>query len=318
MTYMNKEDTILRLFHIGGRGPFGPAEVLLKMGKDMTITLFEASMGDLSEYDNFIKEYKDKYGVDLFVVQRCISNTVGKKEFHVTLMPTCSSLYKVSPYAAHWTHVWILKWGHMCTICDSILMDTTTIDELYTNQEIQMPNFLSIDAQGAEYDILEGSLKALEGDLVGVVTEVEFSPIYDGQKLFSDQDSFLRKYQFNICDIVNTERWHPGPAIDVGHLMAGEALYLRNYQYFVNRDKTPTKLLSNLSKLAITSYYFSRTSYVFQIMEYIMENLKDEWNIFIDTYDNRYLHTLVELYNKIKTQTLSTTMIHDHVPIGII
>ena len=289
-------DPILRLFHVGGRGPFGPAETLLRMGEDMTVTLFEASMESIDEYNSFIKEYKDKHGVSLSVVQRCLSNTVGKKEFYIDLIPTCSSLYMSHPDARHWTHVWNLKWGDMCATCDSIYMDTTTIDQLYASKKIKMPNFLSIDAQGSEYDILEGSIEALKGDVVGIVTEVEFSPIYDGQKLFSDQDAFLRQYQFYLCDIISREYWHPGPVTGIGHLTAAEALFLRDYRYFANKNKEPYLLLSNLSKLAMVAYCFGRTSYSFEIMKYIMNNWNNEWNTFKNKYNNKYLHTLAELF----------------------
>jgi len=305
---MQDTELILRLFHIGSLDSFGPTENLFRIGTDATITLFDTRIENLTDYDNFIRYYKDHFGIPISTIKSCLSNTIGKKMFHIGKMPKYGSFYVSNPDIRNWiVHIsnrkedmgtirTILKWEDMSTIRNSIYMETSTIDQLYTDKKIKMPNFLSIDAQGSEYDILEGSIEALKGDVVGIVTEVEFSPIYDGQKLFSDQDAFLRQYQFYLCDIISREYWHPGPVTGIGHLTAAEALFLRDYRYFANKNKEPYLLLSNLSKLAMVAYCFGRTSYSFEIMKYIMNNWNNEWNTFKNKYNNKYLHTLAELF----------------------
>lgn len=189
----------------------------------------------------------------------------------------------------------------MCIPSRSIEIDVTTIDELYTNKKIQIPDFLSLDAQGVEYDILEGASFALRDSLVGIVTEVEFSPIYEEQKLFADQDVLLRRYQFNLVDLYGIEFWYPGPMIGKGHFMVAEALFLRDYRYFVNRYKESNiLLLCSLAKLAIAAYCFGRTSYAFNVVEYIMNNFEHEWNTYIKSNNSIYLNGLMGFYVGIK------------------
>lgn len=302
-------DPMLRIFHVGGRGDMGPVECLLRLGQSLSLSIFEADIetGDSSwtVYESLIADYANRYDVKLSVIPQCLSNCVGKKEFHINVMPDCSSLLKMSPEARNYTRMdrgkYRIIWGEICQPTCTIEMDVTTIDELYAKHVIPLPHFLSIDAQGAEYDILEGASKVLQGDLMGVVTEVEFRELYENQKLFMDQYTLLKKHQFSLFDLYNTEYWYSGPILDKGALMVAEALFLRDFQYFVRKDKEPALLLSNLSKLATIAYCFDRSSYAFEIMEYIMNNWQHEWNIFIKQSTGRYLHDLMEFYRKVKT-----------------
>ena len=307
---ISKIDPTLRVFHVGGRGGMGPVECLLQLGESLSLSIFEANIepGDNSwdSYEKLIADYANRYGVKLLVIPQCLSNCVGKKEFHINVMPDCSSLLNMSQDAKNYTRMnWPrhrLIWGQICQPTRTIEIDVTTLDELYTNGVIQMPHFLSLDIQGAECDTLDGASKALEGDLLGVVSEVEFRDLYEGQKLFMDQYTLLKKHQFSLFELYNSEYWYSGPILDKGALMVAEALFLRDFQYFVGRDKEPAVLLSNLSKLATVAYWFQRSSYAFEIMEYIMQNWCDEWEILTKQSSARYLHDLGEFYRKVITR----------------
>ncbi|MCK4793637.1 MAG: FkbM family methyltransferase [Desulfobacteraceae bacterium] len=301
-------DPTVRVFHVGGRGDMGPVECLLQIGDGLSLSIFEANIetGDSSwdDYDRLVTDYANRYGVKLTIIPRCLSNCVGKKEFHINVMPDCSSLLKMSPNAKNYTRMdrgkYRIIWGQICQPTSNIEIDVTTLDELCANRVIQVPHFLSLDVQGAEYDILEGASKALQGDLLGVVSEVEFRELYEGQKLFMDQYALLKKHQFSLFDLYNTEYWYSGPILGKGALMVAEALFLRDYEYFIRKDNENGCLLSNLSKLAIVAYYFDRRSYAFEIMEYIMNNRQPEWNIFVKQSDRKYLHELTEFYQEVK------------------
>ncbi len=58
--------------------------------------------------------------------------------------------------------------------------------------------FLKLDTQGTEYEILGGARSILKDRAVAVVVEVEFFQIYKGQKLFSDVELFLRELGFSF------------------------------------------------------------------------------------------------------------------------
>jgi len=303
-------DPTLTVIHVGGRGGgFGETDVLLQLGKDLSLSIFEANIEseDITwdNYDRLIKEYATRYGIKLSVIPQCLSSTIGKKKFHINVMPDCSSLLEMSPDAKNYQRMnspyYRIVWGQICQPKRLIDIDVTTIDEVYRNNVIQMPHFISIDAQGAEYDILQGASEALRGDLLGVISEVEFRELYDGQKLFTDQFALLRKHEFDLFDLYNTEYWHPSLIIGKGTLMVAEALFLRNFRYFVKRDRNPTVLLSNLSKLATVAYYFERRSYAFEITEYIMDNWQHEWDALVQRSDSKYMNDLKEFYSGVKS-----------------
>jgi len=54
---------------------------------------------------------------------------------------------------------------------------------------------IKLDTQGSELDILTGAINALRG-VIALEIEVEFNPIYTGQPLFADVDTFLRRHGF--------------------------------------------------------------------------------------------------------------------------
>ncbi len=307
-------DPTLRVFHVGGRGGIGPAYCLLSLGESLSLSIFEANIqgaiegaGDSSwsDYDSLIANYANRYGIKVSVLPYCLSNRVGKQEFHINVMPDCSSLLSMNPDAKNYTRMvgdkYRIIWGQICQPTRTVEIDVTTLDELYTNRVIQMPHFLSLDVQGAEYDILEGASKALQGDLLGVVSEVEFRELYEGQKLFTDQYTLLKKHQFSLFELYKSEYWYSGPILGKGALMVAEAFFLRDFQYFIRKDKEPALLLSNLSKLAIVAYCFGRSSYAFEIVEYIMNNWQHEWDQFTKQSDSRYLHSLTQFYRRIRT-----------------
>jgi len=301
-------DPTLRVFHVGGRGGMGPVECLLGLGENLSLSVFEANIesedDSWSDYDSIINDYAKRYGVRLSVVPQCLSNCVGKKEFHINVMPDCSSLLKMSPQAKNYARMdrgkYRIIWGEICQPTRNVEIDVTTLDELYDKRLIYLPHVLSMDVQGAEYEILEGASKALQGDLLGMVTEVEFREMYEDQKLFTEQYTLLKKHQFSLFDLLNIEYWYSGPILDKGALTVAEALFLRDFQYFIAKYKEPAQLLSNLSKLAIVAYYFGRSSYAFEIMVYIMDNWQYEWNMLIKRSNARYLYELMEFYQNTK------------------
>ncbi len=58
--------------------------------------------------------------------------------------------------------------------------------------------FIKIDTQGTEYEILEGAKRTLTERTVAVVCEVSFCELYKGQKLFSEVEMLMREHGFSF------------------------------------------------------------------------------------------------------------------------
>lgn len=76
------------------------------------------------------------------------------------------------------------------------LMDNVLFTERLASQ--RFGEFIKLDTQGTEYEILLGSKRMLRERTVAVVTEVAFCELYKGQKLFSEVEMLLRSLGFSF------------------------------------------------------------------------------------------------------------------------
>lgn len=58
--------------------------------------------------------------------------------------------------------------------------------------------FLKLDTQGTELEILQGAKRTLSERTAAIIVEVEFCYLYEGQKLFSELEIFLRESGFSF------------------------------------------------------------------------------------------------------------------------
>jgi FkbM family methyltransferase len=78
----------------------------------------------------------------------------------------------------------------------TIVLPTRRLDEVIPPDPV---DFLKLDVQGGELMVLEHAKATLARTAV-VHCEVEFGPIYAGQPLFSDVETFLRAHDFYLVD----------------------------------------------------------------------------------------------------------------------
>lgn len=141
-------------------------------------------------------------------------------QLHVTKSPGASSVFK--PNRAFLDQ---FPESDRFDIVRSIQMNATTIDAL----RLDNIDFIKIDTQGSELEILRGGQNTLQ-QVMGIEVEVEFAPMYEGQPLFSDIDSYLRAQGFELWDIRRTHwKYKAGISSSTvkGRLIFGDALYLR-------------------------------------------------------------------------------------------
>lgn len=301
-------DYTIRVCHGGGRGNMGPVELLFRLRENLSLSVCEADIesGDAAWkiYDHVIHEFATRQGIRLAIIPQCLSNSIGRKPFHINTMPDCSSLLTVSPRAERLQRMneftYRIVWGKICQPIRTEEVSVTTLNQLIVEGILETPHFLSLDIQGAEYNAMEGASTCFEGDLMGVIIEVEFREMYAGQKLFKDHHEFLHRHQFDLFELQNPEYWFSGPPIGKGALTVAEALFLRDFHYFINKEKDDLQLVSKLAKLALIAHCFQMDSYAVEILDYVTTQQREAWEALLAQRGCSYLAPLATFYRKAK------------------
>lgn len=123
-------------------------------------------------------------------------------------------------------------------VAKTIDLDTAGFDSFASDNGIDYVDFVKLDTESAELDILKGAVRSLRKSVMGLSFEIWFQPWHIGQPVFSDIDSFLRPLGFKLFDLAiyrmsrealpeATPSPVPGPT-KRGQVISGEALYLRD------------------------------------------------------------------------------------------
>ena len=109
-----------------------------------------------------------------------------------------------------------------------------SLDSLRSDPAHQLPtsiDFLKVDTQGSELDVLMGAQRTLS-QAVGVEVEVEFAQLYESQPLFRDVDAYLASCGFSLFKLRRygwvRKNQQAQPRHSAGQLIFGDALYLRD------------------------------------------------------------------------------------------
>jgi FkbM family methyltransferase len=138
----------------------------------------------------------------------------------------------------------------MCSPVRAIDVITTRLDDI---PEATNCDFLKIDVQGGELEVLRGASRIL-GVTVVVHCEVEFAHVYKDQPLFGDIDAHLRGAGFELIDIINTGyatvKALPRPIVR-SRLLWGEAIYMRSPESVA---RLSTEKIAKAAFIAHTNY----------------------------------------------------------------
>ena len=146
-------------------------------------------------------------------------------------------------------------------------VDTVSLDSFLPKSGITTIDFLHLDTQGTELDILQGAQAFLSNSIVGVKCEVEFAPLYEGQVLFGDVDAFLRQRGFVLFDLSRSRyrrAGFPDDALTRGQLLWGDAVYLRDYRSLAPADKLA------LFKLCLLSAHLQFHDYALEVLDFLL------------------------------------------------
>ena len=80
-------------------------------------------------------------------------------------------------------------------------LETVDLDSFLDRIDMRNVDFIKLDTEGAEYDILLGAHKTLSESVFGISLEMMFNRQRIGEPLFSEIDLFLRRQGFALYDL---------------------------------------------------------------------------------------------------------------------
>ena len=124
-------------------------------------------------------------------------------------------------------------------------IQTHRLDDI---EEIGDIDFIKIDTQGAEYQIIEAGQKKIT-NAVAMHVELSFKPIYHGEKSFAEVDLLMNKLGFSLHTMAQINRRAFRPMIfnnsifdGLHHILQVDALYIKDFKNL--GELSPGKLRS--------------------------------------------------------------------------
>lgn len=299
------EDLKIQIHHIGGIAECGPVDVLGFLKESINWTFYDADKASLDNTDVKDKNYT--------LINKCIGGEDKKAKFNILANPSASSVLlpakSAEQYVISTEGEKVVTWGEHTKFVKAVEVELHKLDTLLKNKEINPIDFLSIDAQGLDYDVIKGTENNID-DVLGVLCETEFTPLYEGQKLFSDIDTMLRGKGFRLCILYNPQYFPhmtlPSHKKGQGFLTVGESLFLRDpttlYERFYNgmSEKELTKLIIQCIKLAVIGMLFNQPDFSYDIIKRL-EMLK---LINIKEFAKLSKHSYFKMFEKLLDGTL--------------
>jgi FkbM family methyltransferase len=191
------------------------------------------------------KEECERINSEHGVINKCLPFALhrdrGRREFFIARVKAASSFYgngELFSQAENYEDNLPVS---------SVFIDTVDFDSVCQEYKIDDVDFIKLDVEGAELDVLYGARQALaQKGILGVESEVRFQKLPPAAPAFSDVDLFLREYGFHLFDLDayrlcrrallfpgvydnRDDNGKPVPgATAVGQVMVGDALFFRD------------------------------------------------------------------------------------------
>jgi FkbM family methyltransferase len=235
----------ITLVDIGARG--GIHQRWNLVSRDIRVLGFEPDMEEC-------KKLNEKSGKNHIYFPIALYNRSGTIKMNVVQSAASSSIYL--PNFSLWNR---FPNSHELKVIKSIQVNCDTLDNVLKSNGIQDVDFLKVDTQGSELQVLQGAKNALQNFIFGIDVEVEFSELYKEQPLFSDVDEYLRKSGFVFFDFVGklgrVKRNKFSENVSKGQVLWAHALYFKDFLLDKNIHSNYLNFEKTIKTIAIAEIY---------------------------------------------------------------
>jgi FkbM family methyltransferase len=245
------------LHHVGGRWGNHPFPRLPAFAGDYLEVLYEADTDAIAAIH---QAGKDRPG-ELIVIPACLADRDGEGLLHIYVNPGLTSLHELNPVLDR-------RYQNTCGVDFDFGNDgarllqkrkvaTCRLDSLIAGPGAPCPppDFLSLDVQSGEYEVLLGARDALDHSVCGLIVEVEFGEMYAGQRRFQDVYDLLDGSGFDFVRFLaigETSVRAPLGFRGDGYQDFADALFLRRCDRVPRDDTGRREMLTKLGFFALT------------------------------------------------------------------
>lgn len=190
---------------------------------------FEADPGEASR----LNAENEKSSINIHHYPYALSDIDGTREFYVTNFAQSSGFYEQNPN-------WVKRFPITeQDVVKKILLNTITLDSFVKKEALTHIDFIKIDVEGAELDILKGAHDSLQNrHVLGIKTEFWWDPEIKqaGQPSFAELDTYIRGHGFKFFDL--NLHYYPRNSVPSGRITgqfdnpeAKERLKYRQLEY---------------------------------------------------------------------------------------
>ena len=229
---------------IDAGGRYGLHPSWKKFSGELNYHLFEP---DKDESNRLSKKYINR--PDIIVSDLALSDkkqTLRLYHLHNSAMSTCNTRNKIVSWFKQ-------EREHEEDVVGYSDVESTTIDGYCKNNNIDV-DFLKLDTEGSEYEILKGSELQLTKNILGVRSEVSFDNIFENSALFSTMHDFMLDHGYYLLNIdYDGKGDFKNPAVNCngkyGVLMYCDAVWLRRIDWLF--DSMHKDTVTNTIKYAV-------------------------------------------------------------------
>ena len=216
---------------------------------------------DVEEYNKLIM---NKNSHTYFNI--AVSDKKEQKELYIRQSQGNSSFYENNDLI-------INKFPHAerFKIIDKVLIKTDTLDNILKPDDYIKMDFLKIDVEGGELNVLKGAESVLINGIFAIQAEVRFLEFYKNSPLFPEVHTFITSKGFELFDL-NRYFYKKRPYFGSlkGQIGMADALYFMDIDKFSTNCKTNlsgNELIKKILKAIIISSFYGYFDYSADLLE---------------------------------------------------
>lgn len=214
---MKCKPILLNVVDAGARYGLHPTWEPLK--KVAQFHLFEIDAQEIERLNQKYKAYEN-----IHLIHKGLYKHAGKKMFHRFAHKGLTSIFSANQNTLRRLNFMVKDYQEKT----QTEVSTVSVDQYFSETDI---HFIKMDTEGSELDILKGAEQQLQNSVLGVRSEVHFTPVYKDQPDFGKIHRHLNDRGFELLNLDYVGRGHPSSKFTrpdrFGQLIGCDAVWIR-------------------------------------------------------------------------------------------